>query len=100
MQQAKSLQAAWQNLSVSSAAQGLKDAQHTSLESLCWAKFGIQSKWQPSSRGGFRAAEQLTERHWRLQVHSNISGVAGHLRGFVEARTHVDLPLTNTAMLI
>lgn len=46
MQQATNLQAEWQNFSLSSAAQGLTNAQHPSSECLCWAKFGIQSKWQ------------------------------------------------------
>ena len=35
----------------------------------------------------------------RFQVHSNIPGVEGHLKGFVEARTHIDLSLPNTFML-
>lgn len=54
--QATSLQGEWQNLSISSAAQGLKDAQHPFSESLC-SEFGIQSIQQPSSHGSFRITE-------------------------------------------
>lgn len=32
-------------------------------------------------------------RQRRFEVHCNVSGVEGHLKGFVEARTHVDLSL-------
>lgn len=59
--QATGLQAEWQNPGVSTAAQGLKDAQHPFSERLFWAKSGIQRKQQPSSRSGFRAVDWETE---------------------------------------
>lgn len=61
--QATSLQGEWQNLSIS-AAQRLKDAQHSFSESLC-SEFGIQSIQQPSSHGSFRITESQYMLSWK-----------------------------------
>lgn len=94
IQQATSLQAKQHNLSVSSAAKGLKDAQHPSSESLCWAKFVFRANGsllkavleQLNSglreRGGFKPIPIYLA--WRDTITD--------LKAFAEARTCVDLP--------
>lgn len=78
----------------SSAAKGLKDAQHPSSESLCWAKFGIRAKGslptavleQQNSglreRGGFKP----------IPIYLAWRDTMTDLKAFAETRTCVGLP--------